>query len=451
MTECGGGNETSNGSRSPLCAFAILFLPAVVNNKQILNGTNMSKTRTALYLVFAALLMTVSGLAVIFHKGEKTLEPGVPFPQKLKQTVEIGSDREKFTLYHEDKFTAKYTLTDLPEGLTEERHYRKNGKLSQRVVRYPTKAIGYPGQIMLDAKFDEDGETPVSEDEYFSDGKPFKISRRSGEDKFTRKFFWPSGKLRRNEVYERYLGTEWPLISAEVFSETGSRLQVFNLDKEGTTKVFIYDPKGKIIALVTKTSGQTIEDLYRPDGKSVHKRVVREAYTSTVTTFDKKGKPLEERAFYSALAGGGMMVKYFQVPNTRTFGQAWMPNDGGIGMSIFGTVEFFANGVEKRTVTFAKDKNQISYIDSETVNLSDKAEDQPNIVRYFAEDGRLVRIVKYPGDGKLIEEKTYDDGKGPKLKVKVAPYLTAWRVYEPEPEPIVLEEAPTLTSPRLPE
>ncbi len=402
----------------------------------------MSKLRAAIFLALM-LLVVILTISCFFPSGKE--DPvNTRLPTKLDHRVELSEDHNgRFVEYYSDKVTPKHSLVDLQNGYTKEEWFSKNGKSIHLVTRYPSKSPGQAGQVRTSTKFRADGESFLSEDDFYENGTKFKVGRSEGEGKYKRLFYWPDESLRRTDIVQK-IGEEWRIVWAEILSEKGKIIQTIRTADDGKATISFLETDGTLKAILSVTSAQEKETHYFKDGKTPFKVIIRDAFSVNVSTYSIKGRLLEERTLSGPFGGRGMEVLYYDDSGRKKNFQMWFSRDGGIGMNLLGVAEYFPNGMEKRIVTFDYDKNESRFVDSEIHLLDDRAEDQPSIARYFNADNRLLREVHVPGDLKPEVVKVYDDGKGPKIKVRVSPHLLIWKVYDPPPEPLVIEEAPGL-------
>ncbi|MBP7861013.1 hypothetical protein KA183_04970 [bacterium] len=369
------------------------------------------------------------------------------FPQKLPYRYFVSDKDERSNVFfYKDNVTPRQALTDTPEGLHFDTTYDEHGFRTAWKVFY-LKADGEPGQLRQDSTFTNRGGTFVQDTMYYRSGKVFQVGTLLAPDKFSKTFYREDGGVRRKELHLKR-DSQWSLESAEEFDNSKEIRLVESVKRleDGTMQLRRYKPNGKVYVMVGNSVGNAtkVETWYFEDGKTPHFEVFRGDYKLTITTFDKKGRKLEEREITKPYSRGEgeMEVTFFDRQKRKTFSQRWLMEGGNYKLAAFQT--YFANGQEKRLVAWGKDESGKIFIEYEQIFLSPREDRRPYKLYSHDSSGRLVRYERSWGEYSTDYTLDYEPGKGPRrsvvvepLHIRMIPYLL--------PPPEVLEQPVILT------
>jgi hypothetical protein len=370
------------------------------------------------------------------------------FPQKLPYRYFVSDKDERSNVFfHKDNVTPRQALTDTPDGLHFDTTYDERGFRTAWRVFY-LKADGEPGQLRQDSTFTARGTTFVLDTMYYRSGKVFQVGTLLAPDKFSKTFYRENGRVRRKELHLKR-DSQWSLESAEEFDDSVELRLVESVKRleDGTMQLRRYKPNGKVYVMVTNAVGNAtkVETWYYEDGKTPHFEVFRGDYKLTITTFDQKGRKLEEREITKPYGRGQgeMEVTFFDRHKRKTYSQRWIMDEGSYKLAAIQT--YFANGQEKRLVAWGKDESGKIFIEYEQIFLSPREDKRPYKLYSLDSSGRLVKYERSWGEYSTDYTLDYEPDKGPRRSVFVEPLHTRMAPYL-LPPPEVLEQ-PVILAP----
>lgn len=370
------------------------------------------------------------------------------FPQKLPHRYFVSDKDERSNVFfHKDNVTPRQALTDTPDGLHFDTTYDERGFRTAWRVFY-LKADGEPGQLRQDSTFTARGTTFVLDTMYYRSGKVFQIGTLLAPDKFSKTFYHENGRVRRKELHLKR-DSQWSLESAEEFDDSVELRLVESVKRleDGTMQLRRYKPNGKVYVMVTNAVGNAtkVETWYYEDGKTPHFEVFRGDYKLTITTFDQKGRKLEEREITKPYSRGQgeMEVTFFDRHKRKTYSQRWIMDEGTYKLAAIQT--YFTNGQEKRLVAWGKDESGKIFIEYEQIFLSPREDKRPYKLYSLDSSGRLLKYERSWGEYSTDYTLDYEPDKGPRRSVFVEPLHTRMVPYLlPPPE---VTEQPVILAP----
>lgn len=381
------------------------------------------------------------------HEWKRAPDNVARFPQKLPHRYFVSNKDERSNVFfHKDNVTPRQALTDTPDGLHYNTTYDERGFRTAWKVFY-LKANGEPGQLRQDSTFTASGTTFAIDTMYYRSGKVFQVGTLLAPDKFSKTFYRENGRVRRKELHLKR-DSEWKLEMAEEFDDSAQARLVESVKRleDGTVQLRRYKPNGKLYVMVGNTVGNAtkVETWYYEDGKTPHFEVFRGDYKLTFTTFDRKGRKLEERVISKPYGRGEgeMEVTFFDRYKRKTLSQHWLMEGGSYKLSA--VLTYFANGQEKRLVTWGKDESGKIFIENEQIFLSPREDKRPYKLYTLDSSGRLVKYERSWGEYSTDYSLDYEPGKGPRRSVVVEPLLTRMTPYQ-LPPPEVLEQSVILS------